>query len=85
MAPCKSARASDTSCKIPAEVGNLDPTTRLLLDKAGLTARQRQCLELWNQGFSYRRIADAIGVLDHSTVYGHVQKALRKVARALDE
>jgi len=66
-------------------VGNLDPATRLLLDKAGLTRRQRECLELWNQGFSYRRIADAIGVLDHSTVYGHVKVALRKVARVLDE
>ena len=55
--------------------GSFDPS---LANRAGLTARQRECLDLRLKDFSYRQIADALS-LEHSTVYGHVQRALRKL------
>jgi DNA-directed RNA polymerase specialized sigma24 family protein len=53
-----------------------------LIARAGLTDRQRECLELHLQGGSYRFIGDALGI-DFSTVHGHVQRALRRMEKVM--
>lgn len=58
----------------------LDPS---LVREAGLTDRQRQCVELVTlKGFSYRVAADSLGI-GRSTVREHVQVGLRRLERVM--
>lgn len=53
-----------------------------LVEKAGLTARQRECLELHLRGASYRYIAKQLGIR-HVVVIEHVQKAIGRLSDVL--
>lgn len=48
---------------------------------AGLTRRQHQVLELWNQGRSIRGIGRLLGI-SPTTVHQHKRYGLKKVTRA---
>jgi hypothetical protein len=64
------------------QIPGLDPDVQ---ERAGLTDRQAECLDLHLRGASYRYIARAIGVLQHVTAREHVQVAVAKVERAMRE
>jgi DNA-binding NarL/FixJ family response regulator len=49
-----------------------------LLDEARLTARQRQILQLVNEGHSVRDVCRILG-LSRSTIYYHMSKAVEKI------
>ncbi|MCL7384381.1 MAG: helix-turn-helix transcriptional regulator [Thaumarchaeota archaeon] len=49
-----------------------------LLEEARLTARQRQILQLVNEGHSVRDVCRILG-LSRSTIYYHLSKAVEKI------
>lgn len=70
-----------THVRVTHKTGKQRATVKRDLSKATVHAESAKALELRLTGMSYRAIAEALGVSDHSTIAQRVQIALKEIIR----